>query len=35
MLATKVIGIASFAALAAYAIFISVIVYFEHNKPRR
>lgn len=27
--------VASCTALAAFAIFISVMVYFEHNKPRR
>lgn len=35
MFAAKVIMIAGFAALAAFAIFISVMVYLEHNKPRR
>ena len=35
MFEAEVIIIASFSALAAFAIFISVMVYFEHNKPRR
>lgn len=35
MFVAEVIIIASFSALAAFAIFISVMVYFEHNKPRR
>lgn len=35
MFEAGVIIIASFSALAAFAIFISVTVYLEHNKPRR